>query len=123
MKLTNAIILLFSIAVVLYIYVKTNEYFHLISKPSGFVSVNNTNFTHDGKPFMLNGVNDYALAYEDNQSISQTFATLHSIGITTIRFWLFGDGSQDGFNHNRTYIIKHVLIRPIMYCTRLINTI
>lgn len=49
------------------------------------------------KQFSVVGVNDYDLAYRNTDEIAQTFATLHSAGVTTIRFWLFGDGRSDGF--------------------------
>lgn len=54
----------------------------------------------NNKPFHVIGVNDYDLAYQNNADIAQTFETLHKAGVTTVRFWLFGDGDSDGFQPN-----------------------
>jgi|GEM_PF-5554425 len=62
-----------------------------------FVKRQGQNFIVGNQPFVVNGVNDYGLAYDDKDKIAQTFLLLHAAGVTTIRFWLFGDGIVDGF--------------------------
>lgn len=51
----------------------------------------------DGMDYAIVGVNDYALAYQSNDVIDRTFVALQKAGVTTVRFWLFGDGHPDGF--------------------------
>lgn len=62
-----------------------------------FIKRNGQNLTLGNKNFRVVGVNDYDLAYRNNTYIAQTFAKLHNAGVTTVRFWLFGDGNTDGF--------------------------
>src|SRR6185437_13724212 len=70
------------------------------------------------------------LAYKSNNEINQTFAQLHSIGINTIRFWLFGDGISDGFqptagvyNETRFKQADYVFIEAKKYNIKLIPTL
>lgn len=62
-----------------------------------FVTTDGSKLMLKGEVLPVIGVNDYALAYQSNETIERTFATLKKAGVTTIRFWLFGDGNRDGF--------------------------
>ncbi len=64
---------------------------------AGMVRTDGTNLMIDDKVFPIIGVNDYDLAFKSNNVIDQTFSTLHKNGVTTVRFWLFGDGEAEGF--------------------------
>lgn len=82
------------------------------------------------QPFRVVGVNDYDLAYRNNTAIEQTFANLHSSGVTTVRFWLFGDGNPDGFqpspgNYNETRFKQadYVIFEAKKYDIKLIPTL
>lgn len=97
MRQFKTIFLLLLVTFAFFLYIKVNEHFHLIKKSSMFIQSNQTYFVLDGKPFSIRGINEYDLAYNDNQTIDRSFDLLHSIGVTTIRFWLFGDGNPDGF--------------------------
>lgn len=56
----------------------------------------NTLFLAD-KKWESKGVNSYDLAYRTEDQIKDTFDNLEKSGVNTIRFWLFGDGTKDGF--------------------------
>lgn len=64
---------------------------------ASFIKTDGTTFVLDGKNFPIIGVNNYDLAYQSDDVIDQTFATLQKVGVTTVRFWLFGDGNTEGF--------------------------
>lgn len=49
------------------------------------------------KPYVISGVNSYDLAYKSEEDIIKNLEQLSSIGVNTIRFWMFGDGIEDGF--------------------------
>jgi len=50
--------------------------------------------------FTIQGVNSYDLAYDSDNDINTTFKLLSTAKINTLRFWLFGDGIDDGFQPN-----------------------
>jgi len=69
-------------------------------KSSPFVIRRGPNLILENDTFHIIGVNDYGLAYENNNTIDQTFNQLHNAGVNTIRFWLFDDGDPNGFQPN-----------------------
>lgn len=64
-----------------------------------FVYANGTGLTLGGsdQPFVVKGVNSYDLAYKSEDAIDATLKNLSSIGVNTVRFWMFGDGNSNGF--------------------------
>ncbi len=47
--------------------------------------------------YKIVGVNSYDLAYLTEKEIEERFQLLNSAGVNTVRFWLFGDGFEEGF--------------------------
>lgn len=62
-----------------------------------FVQTNGTKLYEGSNTFTVTGVNSYDLAYKTNSEIKTTIQELNALGVNTIRFWLFGDGTKDGF--------------------------
>jgi len=86
-----------------------------------------TNLMLENQKFQMVGVNFYDLAYKNNDVIDQTFATLHNAGVTTIRFWLFGDGTESGFqptpeefNRERFKQVDYILYEANKYNMKVI---
>lgn len=100
------------------------------SNPELMVKRNGQNLMLGNKNFRVVGVNDYDLAYKNNADIAQTFKTLHSAGVTTVRFWLFGDGNPDGFqpsagnfNETRFKQADYVFYEAAKYNIKVIPTL
>jgi len=91
---------------------------------------NGENLMIGNQTFRAVGVNDYDLAYQNNSVIAQTFAQLHNAGVTTVRFWLFGDGISNGFqptagdfNKTRFKQTDYVIYEAKKYNIKLIPTL
>lgn len=79
-------------------YVGKHSILYELKSPDEYmVSTKNNKLYLGDQPFSAVGVNDYDLAYQTDDQISQTFESLQKAGVTTIRFWMFGDGNSDGF--------------------------
>lgn len=101
-----------------------------INNANQMVKRQGTNLILNNQPFHVVGVNDYDLAYKSNDVIEQTFANLHKAGVTTVRFWLFGDGNADGFqpsagkyNETRFKQADFVFYEAAKYNIKLIPTL
>lgn len=62
-----------------------------------FVRRTATNLILGKEVFVARGVNSFDLAYRNRDEQEQTLALAHSAGVNTVRFWLFGDGFDEGF--------------------------
>lgn len=95
-----------------------------------FVTANSSQLQINGKKFTLHGVNDYDLASRSKSDIDKTFQDLQSAHVNAVRFWLFGDGTSDGFqptagarNEQAFARADHVLAEAHKYHIRLIPTL
>jgi len=61
------------------------------------VTTNGQNFEIQGQKFAPIGANQYDLAYRSPAEIDRSLSDLKAAGATTVRFWVFGDGTPDGF--------------------------
>lgn len=62
-----------------------------------FVAASGTKLYEGANEYTIVGVNSYDLAYRTDDEIKTTIKQLSDSGVNTIRFWLFGDGTPDGF--------------------------
>lgn len=62
-----------------------------------FVSKDGSKLMIGRESIVFKGVNSYDLAYKTDEEINTIFLNLQKVGVNTIRFWMFGDGSADGF--------------------------
>ncbi len=77
--------------------------------------------------FTIHGVNAYDLAYQTNSQIEYTFSQLSKSNVNVVRFWLFGEGTTDGFqplpgimNENRFLQADEIITTAKKYHIRLI---
>lgn len=87
----------------------------------------NADLTTWKNKFKIIGVNSYDLAYRSKKEINETFKELSKIGVNTIRFWAFGDGSEYGFqsragimNEERLKRMDFIITMAVKYKIRLI---
>lgn len=88
------------------VFLKTYKLFY-IGKHANIYHLRNTDELFIGKYndklllghniFTLKGVNSYDLVYKSDEEIKSSLKILKDNGITTVRFWLFGDGIDNGF--------------------------
>ncbi|MDD3006554.1 MAG: cellulase family glycosylhydrolase [Candidatus Pacebacteria bacterium] len=71
--------------------------YKLRDKNELFVSRDGNTMMTGKKPIVIRGVNSYDLAYKTDEEIDDTFQNLHEAGVNTVRFWMFGDGYDEGF--------------------------
>jgi len=106
------------------------DIYELRTPDETFVSTNGSNLVLGDNTFIAKGVNSYDLAYQSTSTIDATFKNLSSIGVNTVRFWMFGDGNPDGFQpvagimnevrfENADYVIAdakvyHVRLIPVL---------
>lgn len=98
-KKTNPILLgsvLILITVISFILFKMSKQISHTVTPSEFITANGSRLTLKNQNFKSIGVNYYDLTHKNNDLIARTFSQLHSIGVTTLRFWLFNDGDPNG---------------------------
>lgn len=95
-----------------------------------YITKNGTKLTDGSTNFVVRGVNSYDLAYEDKTSIDASFRELQSIGVNTVRFWLFGDGNSEGFqpsagviSEQRFETTDYIFAEAHRYHLRLIPTL
>lgn len=97
-----------------------------------FVSANGSSLFLGDSVFAAKGVNSYDLAYQSTSTIDTTFKNLSSIGVNTVRFWMFGDGNSDGFQpsagimnearfENADYVIADARVYHIRLIPVLVN--
>jgi len=65
---------------------------------AGFVSVNGTQFVHDGKPFYYAGANSYYLFYKPWNQVEEVINDTKAMNLSVIRTWGFCAGpKKDGY--------------------------
>lgn len=116
-----------------YKLVYTGHHANVYEKKSPFelyVTSQNGQLKVGANDFLVRGVNSYDLAYQDKSSIDASFRELHTAGVNTLRFWLFGDGRQDGFqpsagtlNEARLETADYIFAEAHIYQIRLIPTL
>ena len=52
--------------------------------------------------FYVKGVNSYDIAYRSESEIIASLDILSDLGVNTLRFWLFGDGIESGFQPTKS---------------------
>ena len=108
------------------------DIYELRTPDETFVSTNGSNLVLGNNTFIAKGVNSYDLAYQSTSTINATFKNLSSIGVNTVRFWMFGDGNSDGFQptagvmnearfENADYVIADAKVYHIRLIPVLVN--
>ena len=101
--------------------------FKLKDESELFIKKNGASLLLGKNIFLPKGVNSYDLAYKSTQQIDNALKNLSELGVNTVRFWLFGDGNEDGFqpqvgvmNEDRFENADYLIAQATKYNIRLI---
>lgn len=97
---------------------------------SNFVTVKGETLLIQNQKFDIKGVNYYDLASKTPDQITHELSALSSIGVNTIRFWLFDDGQPNSFqpkpgiyNQEKFLSVDFLLSEAPKYNIKLIPTL
>lgn len=98
--------------------------------PKDFVVLDGSSLSLNNKEFKFIGVNSYDLAYRSEEEIDTTMKLASQNGIKVMRFWAFGEGTEDGFqpqpgvyNEDKLQKLAYIVDRAEKYDIKLIITL